>query len=132
MIFSQRRWQGVSGDDPSDKRRKATFQVREPLFKVKFLPVHVVAKALVLYVCGRNDGTSPKVVELNAGTYARKPSQIEAGDVVVLLVGGQRVPCVTPNVQAKRATTAGRQARPQENVHRTLWAGLVACRWRSA
>ena len=39
---------------------------------------------------------------------------------------------VRPNVQAKRAPTAGRQARPQENVHRTLWAGLVACRWRSA
>jgi hypothetical protein len=36
------------------------------------------------------------------------------------------------NVRAKRATTAGRQARPQENVHRTLWPGLVACRWRSA
>ena len=40
--------------------------------------------------------------------------------------------CVKPNVRAKRATTAGRQARPQENVHRTLWPGLVACRWRSA
>ena len=37
-----------------------------------------------------------------------------------------------PNVRAKRETTAGRQARPQENVHRTLWPGLVACRWRSA
>ena len=39
---------------------------------------------------------------------------------------------VLPNVRAKRATAAGRQARPQENVHRTLWPGLVACRWRSA
>ncbi len=39
---------------------------------------------------------------------------------------------VRPNVRAKRATTAGRQARPQENVHRTLRPGLVACRWRSA
>ena len=40
--------------------------------------------------------------------------------------------CVKPNVRAKRATTAGRQARDGENVHRTLWPGLVACRWRSA
>ena len=37
-----------------------------------------------------------------------------------------------PNVRAKRATTAGRQARDAENVHRTCFAGLVACRWRSA
>jgi hypothetical protein len=36
------------------------------------------------------------------------------------------------NVRAKRVTTAGRQARPLENVHRTLRPGLVACRWRSA
>jgi hypothetical protein len=37
-----------------------------------------------------------------------------------------------PNVRAKRATTAGRQARATENVHRTCGPGLVACRWRSA
>ena len=40
--------------------------------------------------------------------------------------------CVTPNVRAKRATTAGRQARAGENVPRTAGPGLVACRWRSA
>ena len=39
---------------------------------------------------------------------------------------------VRPNVRAKRATTAGRQARATENVHRTCGPGLVACRWRSA
>ena len=39
---------------------------------------------------------------------------------------------VRPNVQAKRATTAGRQARAGENVPRTTGPGLVACRWRSA
>ena len=39
---------------------------------------------------------------------------------------------VRPNVQAKRATTAGRQARAGENVRRTTGPGLVACRWRSA
>ena len=39
---------------------------------------------------------------------------------------------VKPNVRAKRATTAGRQARAGENVPRTASAGLVACRWRSA
>ena len=37
-----------------------------------------------------------------------------------------------PNVRAKRATTAGRQARAGENVLRTTGPGLVACRWRSA
>ena len=37
-----------------------------------------------------------------------------------------------PNVRAKRATTAGRQGPPAENVHRTCWRALVACRWRSA
>ena len=39
---------------------------------------------------------------------------------------------VKPNVRAKRATTAGRQARAGENVPRTARPGLVACRWRSA
>ena len=39
---------------------------------------------------------------------------------------------VMPNVRAKRATTAGRQARAGENVPRTARPGLVACRWRSA
>ena len=38
----------------------------------------------------------------------------------------------TPNVRAKRATTAGRQARGGEDVQRTTDPGLVACRWRSA
>ena len=42
------------------------------------------------------------------------------------------VHCVTPNVRAKRAPTAGRQARAGENVPRTTSPGLVACRWRSA
>jgi hypothetical protein len=42
------------------------------------------------------------------------------------------VSCVLPNVRAKRAATAGRQARAGENVLRTARPGLVACRWRSA
>ena len=37
-----------------------------------------------------------------------------------------------PNVRAKRATTAGLQARAGENALRTASPGLVACRWRSA
>ena len=37
-----------------------------------------------------------------------------------------------PNVRAKRAATAGRQARAGENVLRTASLGLVACRWRAA
>jgi hypothetical protein len=36
------------------------------------------------------------------------------------------------NVRAKRATTAGRQARACDNVRSTAGPGLVACRWRSA
>ena len=43
-----------------------------------------------------------------------------------------RLHFVMPNVRAKRATTAGRQARAGENVPRTACPGLVACRWRSA
>ena len=38
----------------------------------------------------------------------------------------------TPNVRAKRVTTAGRQARAGENVLRTTRPGLAACRWLSA
>ena len=38
----------------------------------------------------------------------------------------------TPNVRAKRAPAAGRQARAGENVPCTTSPGLVACRWRSA
>ena len=36
-----------------------------------------------------------------------------------------------PNVRAKRATAAGRQAREDDDKQHGL-AGLVACRWRSA
>jgi hypothetical protein len=39
---------------------------------------------------------------------------------------------VLPNVRAKRAPTAGRQARAGENVPRTADRALAACRWRSA
>ena len=35
-------------------------------------------------------------------------------------------------VRAKRATTAGRQARSGEDVPRTARPGLVACCWRHA
>jgi hypothetical protein len=45
---------------------------------------------------------------------------------------GGEVQFVLPNVRAKRATTAGRQARAGENVRSTTGPGLVACRWRSA
>ena len=39
---------------------------------------------------------------------------------------------VKPNVRAKRAATAGRQARAGKNVPRTTGPGLVACSCRSA
>jgi hypothetical protein len=45
---------------------------------------------------------------------------------------GGEVQFVLPNVRAKRATAAGRQAQGGENVQRTTDLGLVACRWRSA
>ena len=48
------------------------------------------------------------------------------------LQGGPKNWIVLPNVRAKRAATAGRQARARENVPRTARPGLVACRWRSA
>jgi hypothetical protein len=46
--------------------------------------------------------------------------------------GIERAVFVGPNVRAKRATTAGRQARACDNVRSTTGPGLVACRWRSA
>ena len=48
------------------------------------------------------------------------------------LLRQQTLGILKPNVRAKRATTAGRQARAGENVPRTTRPGLVACRWRSA
>jgi len=45
---------------------------------------------------------------------------------------GKSAEFVTPNVRAKRMTTAGCQARAGENVQRTTGPGLVACRWHSA
>ena len=49
-----------------------------------------------------------------------------------LAAGDAQVVFARPNVRAKRATTAGRQAQAGENVQRTTGPGLVACRWRSA
>jgi hypothetical protein len=37
-----------------------------------------------------------------------------------------------PNVRAKRATTAGRQAQGCDDAPCAAGLGLVACRWRSA
>ena len=58
------------------------------------------------------------------------PLGIKVADVNVGLSGHECFP-VGPNVRAKRATTAGRQARAVENLARRR-PGLVACRWRSA
>ena len=63
-----------------------------------------------------------------SGLLARKRSM----DWLFREVGIAQVVVVLPNVRAKRATTAGRQARAGENVPRTARPGLVACRWRSA
>jgi len=61
----------------------------------------------------------------------RGKQKLEA--VYNLIDGGHgRLVSVRPNVRAKRATTAGRQARAGEKIPRTTSPGLVACRWRSA
>jgi hypothetical protein len=62
------------------------------------------------------------------------PGANEARDASRLSMPGDLPHCLPawPNVRAKRATTAGRQARAGENVPRTASPGLVACRWRSA
>ena len=56
----------------------------------------------------------------------------QPGSVAGARGGGTAEARARPNVRAKRATTAGRQARAGENVPRTARPGLVACRWRSA
>ena len=55
-----------------------------------------------------------------------------SGFLVFTVVAKRRSRSLRPNVRAKRATTAGRQARAGENVRSTTGPGLVACRWRSA
>jgi hypothetical protein len=71
----------------------------------------------------------------NTGILCEYDAEIHAG-AVGMWVGllaywllGRRI--VRPNVRAKRATTAGRQAREGDDIQHGL-AGLVACRWRSA
>ena len=61
--------------------------------------------------------------------YMRGHSEWEARMRAAMRVLADRLP---PNVRAKRATAAGRQARAGDNVQRTACLGLVACRWRSA
>ncbi len=46
--------------------------------------------------------------------------------------GRHRMVCVLPNVRAKLAPTARRQAQTGENVPRTARLGLVTRRWGSA
>ena len=58
--------------------------------------------------------------------------QVAGGGAIILFRVRISAPFHMPNVRAKRATTAGRQARAGENVPRTARPGLVACRWRSA
>ena len=73
---------------------------------------------------------------LNEGTLHSVSGRVRAFEsrLGVAILGGEHAQGVFawPNVRAKRATTAGRQARAGENVPRTTGPGLVACRWRSA
>ena len=70
----------------------------------------------------KNEPTNHKVHDRKVEQEHEIGKNFEHGEVGV----------VKPNVRAKRATTAGRQARAGENVPRTASPGLVACRWRSA
>ena len=63
---------------------------------------------------------------------ARRLVAIQLTPQALTLVEQGTASFVLPNVRAKRAPTAGRQARAGENVPRTARLGLVACRWRSA
>ena len=67
-----------------------------------------------------DEAKAAKVFDRDEATW---PSRVEAKDCSWQAM---------PNVRAKRATTAGRQARAGKNVQRTARPGLVACRWRSA
>lgn len=72
-------------------------------------------------------------MELAAQFARRSAAREEIGFEQLTLHSDNGGPMKGPsNVRAKRATTAGRQARAGENVPRTTSPGLVACRWRAA
>ena len=64
------------------------------------------------------------------GALPEMLDQVLRGDPAPMLDALDRL-TLGPNVRAKRATTAGRQAREVDDEMHCL-AGLVACRWRSA
>jgi hypothetical protein len=71
-------------------------------------------------------------IRVLVGAFAA-PTRSRAFVFVLLeMPGRSRCTIAMPNVRAKRAPTAGRQARAGENVHRTTGPGLVAYRWCSA
>jgi hypothetical protein len=73
--------------------------------------------------------------ELSKFPFKREIKCTQELAVRTVMVHGGRVHGVfgvRPNVRAKRAPTAGRQARAGENVPRTARPGLVARRWCSA
>ena len=78
--------------------------------------------------CGRSFDNRSR----QTGTGSAVLQQPSGGESLLGCVACQVRVNVMPNVRAKRATTAGRQARAGENVPRTARPGLVACRWRSA
>jgi len=104
----------------------------------RYVPMYALPADWALFEVVNLDGMTEAATEgpreaalANAMHYASQYWQ--DGTVTVFEV--LRVPLVViagPNVRAKRATTAGRQAPGSENVHRTTARGLVACRWRSA
>ena len=101
-------------------------------------PVPGVGPILDLFVRGavvfasRSNGVHPVVWFVQEGGWVRHEPGAMRRLMDEILDGATPLEVVTPNVRAKRATTAGRQARATENVHRTWGPGLVACRWRSA
>ena len=93
-----------------------------------------------ILVCG-GSVSEPKIArrwedgEVTCELYEDRRLQGDAPDTPTYWMPLPAKPQVTsdaPNVRAKRAATAGRQARAGENVWRAARLGLVACRWRSA
>jgi len=100
-------------DAPVPSQRSTTPTLCHHRSPVQNPPSRATAKSLAVALDGR---ASVSVVE-------------DLGFTVLGRYGGL---FLRPNVRAKGATTAGRQARAGENVPRTARPGLVACRWRSA
>ena len=129
------RWMNSDGSDAKDTDLMFTNHCDSwPAFEVCYQSASVVsAKKSVL-----GGGSAIRLLSEEIGMLRKRSNQefsrlVLARDGHLGLREERPMEChVAPNVRAKRATPAGRQARVSENVPRTADSGLVACRWRSA